>query len=110
MKNFFFGTSSFLGIASQALAQGKCMLNGKEVPCGELGKTVSGFLGVGFAVIGALVILGVVALVFWIMMLVHAISKPIDQKPLWIIVLLLFGIVGAIIYYFAVKKNFTNRA
>jgi hypothetical protein len=38
-------------------------------------------------------------------MLVDAIKKPIQHKPLWIIILLLFGIVGAIVYYFAVKRS-----
>ena len=45
------------------------------------------------------------AIVFWIMMLVHAAKNDIKDKALWIIIILFGHIVGAIIYYFVVKKN-----
>jgi hypothetical protein len=61
-------------------------------------------LGLGFLLL--ILLLSIACFVFWIMMIVHAISKPIKSKALWIIILLLFGIIGAIVYYFAVKRQF----
>jgi len=69
-----------------ALAAAKCTVNGQEVDCAELGNKIKGFLawGIGgFLLIAALVIW---ATVFWIM------------------------IVGALIYYFLVKRKFANSA
>lgn len=51
------------------------------------------------------VIFGLILLAFWIWMLVHAIKHDIDYKPVWILVLWFLNIFGAIIYYFAVKRN-----
>ncbi len=48
------------------------------------------------------------AVVFWLLMLIHATKHPIESKPLWIIIILLFGILGAVIYYFAVKRKFSQ--
>jgi len=39
-------------------------------------------------------------------MLIHAVSKPIENKALWIIILVFTGVIGAIIYYFVVKRKF----
>ncbi len=44
--------------------------------------------------------------VFWIWMLVHAIKSDIDYKPVWILVLWFLHFFGAIIYYFAVKREY----
>lgn len=44
----------------------------------------------------------------WIAMLIHAISKPIKDKALWIFIILLFSFFGAIVYYYSVHKKFIN--
>ncbi len=49
----------------------------------------------------AFVILGGV---LWIMMLVHAATKPIREKTFWIMVLVFGGVFGGISYYFRVKR------
>jgi tetrahydromethanopterin S-methyltransferase subunit G len=76
----------------------------------EINYEDAGGLGglVGVAIFFGLLIAGIciAALVFWILMLIHAISKPIKSKALWILIILLFGILGAIVYYFAVKRDF----
>ncbi len=48
--------------------------------------------------------------VFWIIMLVHAISKPIDNKVAWILVIILLNLLGALIYYFAVKRKYIKTS
>jgi len=42
-------------------------------------------------------------------MLVHAISKPIKSKALWILIILMFNALGALVYYFAVKREFNKN-
>jgi hypothetical protein len=92
-----------------ALAQAKCYKSGVEVPCEELAKSVKSFFawGIGgFLFVFALIIL---TTVFWIMMIVHAARHPINNKGIWIVVMIFTGIIGAIIYYFAVKRKFNQQ-
>ena len=59
-----------------------------------------------FAGLGIIfVVLGLALTIFWVWMLVHAIRHDIYYKPVWILVLWFLNIFGAIIYYFAVKRN-----
>ena len=65
----------------------------------------AGFIGLGiFAGI-----LGVLVIAFWIWMLVHAASSDIEHKPLWLLVLWFMHIIGAIIYFFVVKKPYDRE-
>ena len=61
-----------------------------------------GFLGAGIL----LTAIAILLIAFWIWMLVHAIKHDIEEKPLWILVIGLMGIIGAIAYYFAVKRHY----
>jgi len=95
--------------AQLALAQAKCYKSGVEVPCEELAKSVKSFFawGIGgFLFVFALIIL---ATVFWIMMIIHAARHPINNKGIWIVVMIFTGIIGALIYYFAVKRKFSQQ-
>ena len=84
----------------------RCTVNGKEVPCDEM-KSFLGGLGLGSFVVVS--VIGLISFIFWLMMLIHAIKKPIESKPVWIILMILTGIFGAIIYYFAVKRGFDKK-
>jgi len=88
-----------------ALAQATCKINGQEVPCDQMPSWFNAIFGLGLGLIVVFFVVFIVALIFWIKMLVHAIKNNFENKPLWIIILLLFGIIGAIVYYFAVKKK-----
>lgn len=66
-------------------------------------------LGIFFLVF---LVIGLLSLVFWILMLVHAIKNEIPDKNMWLIILLVsfvvgLGLIGALVYYFAVKRKFT---
>lgn len=53
-------------------------------------------------------VLSILALIFWILMLIDCVNrkfKKSDEKIIWIIVIALVGIIGAIIYYFVVKRK-----
>lgn len=91
-------------------ADGKCTINGVEVDCEQaaenFGKGFGALFGAGIAFVLIFFAVGILALIFWIMMLVHAIKYPVENKVLWIILMVIAGVLGSIIYYFAVKKNY----
>lgn len=57
----------------------------------------------------ALVILGIFLFIFWIFMIVDVFKrtnwKQENDKTLWIILVIVLGYLGAIVYYFAVKRQ-----
>lgn len=107
---FFFAVSWFIPFHAPAVyAQATCTLNGQEVPCEELKEQVGTFLGFGVAALVIFGIIAIVSLVFWIVMLVHAASHPIENKNVWIVILVLLGAVGAIAYYVMVKREFDKK-
>jgi hypothetical protein len=70
--------------------------------------------GAGLAIgsmifLGILSIVGLVLFIFWILMLVDVFKrtnwKQPNDKTIWIVVVILLGYLGAIIYYFAVKRS-----
>ena len=107
-------TLGLISVVNQvAVAAAKCTLNGREVPCGEFGGPIKVILGWGigifliFLVIFALVIW---VMVFWVMMIVHATQHDVANKAMWIILMVFTGIVGALVYYFAVKREFDKQS
>ncbi len=96
-------------MSSQAtLAQATCRLNGEIVPCDQLADSAKGVIG--YAIAGGLLfaIIGIISTVFWIMMIVHAASNQIENKPMWIIIMVLTGVIGALVYYFVVKRQYIS--
>ena len=50
----------------------------------------------------------VIAIIFWIRMLIDSINrkyKSENDKIVWVLVIVLLGLLGAIIYYFVVKTK-----
>lgn len=60
-----------------------------------------------------LVILGVLGFVFWLWMLIDCLKRPDDKfaiggnyaKLIWALVIVFVGFIGALIYFFLVKKK-----
>ena len=55
----------------------------------------------------ALIGLAILAFIFWIFMIVDVAKRKFkndNDKILWVLVIVLAGIIGAIIYYFVIKK------
>jgi hypothetical protein len=99
-------SSLYIGpFVSAALAKSQCVVNGKEVPCSELGKSLGIFVGMGIGVIAIIFIIGILLTIFWILMLIDCVKREVEYKPVWILVLLLTGCIGAVVYYFAVKRR-----
>ena len=87
---------------------GWCKINGQTVPCSQL---FSGTGGITLIVVIALfVIIGILSFIFWIWMLVDCAKREFKDKLVWIIVIVITQIIGALIYYFVIKrKNVTNQ-
>lgn len=55
-----------------------------------------------------IIAIAVLGFVFWILMLVDAAKRIFPQendKVVWILVIVLAGVIGAIIYYFVIKAK-----
>lgn len=100
-RAFVFGSGALL-LPTIARAQATCTLNGQEVPCNQ----VQGFAALGIGLMILLFAVGLALFVFWILMIVHAATHAIENKAVWVIVIVIFQGIGAIIYYFAVKRKF----
>jgi len=69
--------------------------------------------GIGFTLLVGffvfiIVVLSILSTAFWIWMLIDAARREFDDpntKVLWIILLVLLGVVGAIVYYFVIKRK-----
>lgn len=93
---------SYLWPQSMMALAARCTVNGVDTACPEGLEWLAGF-GIGLMIF--VFVVGILATIFWIMMLVHAATKPIENRAVWIIVLVFTGILGAIIYYFVVKRK-----
>lgn len=92
-KTIFGGATlaTFLFMIQSVLAA--CVVNGEEVPC-------SSFPWWIFIIIFAVAIF---FFVFWLRMLIHAAKSSDPNKAVWIILIVLAQVLGAVIYYFVVK-------
>lgn len=62
---------------------------------------------IGFIILGVIIL----AFVFWILMIVDCAKRKFKEegeKIVWILILIFLHILGAIIYYFAVKRENRN--
>lgn len=61
-----------------------------------------------FLIIGVCILLGIAGTIIWILMLVDCAKRDFpkeNDKLLWILIIVLAGAVGAIVYYFVVKRK-----
>ncbi|MGB8216353.1 MAG: PLD nuclease N-terminal domain-containing protein [Candidatus Methanoperedens sp.] len=74
-----------------------------------------GFVGIG---IGAILIIAAALLfVFWLWMLIDCLKRPDDRfaaggnnaRLIWVLVIIFTGLIGALIYYFLIKKADTQN-
>ncbi|NJD53925.1 MAG: PLDc_N domain-containing protein [Candidatus Methanoperedens sp.] len=74
----------------------------------------------GFGIIGVevfLIIAAVMLFVFWVWMLIDCLKRPDNKfkiggnnaKPIWILVIILTGFIGTMIYYFLIKKTDSHQ-
>jgi hypothetical protein len=103
-------------LSKTAMAFTKCIVNGTEVSCATMDPNMIFQVHVGASLYEmnpfialSIMMLWVILIIFWILMLVHAIVNPIPYKVLWVILIIFTGILGALIYYFAIKLGFDQQ-
>ena len=93
-------------ILVSSMAFAACSINGKEVPCDSPEMQAFGVFMVAFFGIFGVVML--VALGFWVWMLVDIIKNEEENKLMWVVILALVGPLAALIY-FVVRKLPRNQ-
>ena len=81
-----------------------------DAATGAAAAGVAATFTIGFFIIwGLMVILGIFLFIFWIMMIIDVTKrqnwKDDSEKTLWLLIVILVGYLGAIIYYFAFKRD-----
>jgi hypothetical protein len=67
----------------------------------------TGFSGIMIVVWCCVMIIGLVGLAFWIWMIVDVVKRTeaeLPDKTMWIILVILLGVIGALVYYFVKKR------
>jgi hypothetical protein len=67
---------------------------------------VGAFVGLFILIPAFFFLVAILGSIFWVYMLVHAATNDIKDKVVWIIVLVFTHLLGAIIYYYAVKRSY----
>lgn len=83
---------------SQLPSLATCTLNGQVVPCDQLPQWFWA-LPIVFGIFG--IVLGV----FWLWMLLDAIKHQTKDKMMWVLLIAVLNVLGAIIYYFSEKRG-----
>lgn len=91
-------------------ASSACTLNGQPVSCHQLFDSFRPFLPVFMFLFLLCFIVGIAGLVLTIAMIVHAVQHEVKDRTLWIVLMVIFGPVAALIYYFAVKRPFDEQS
>jgi len=74
---------------------------------GAIGTMIGGFFLFVFLMWFLLFAIGIASLVFWIFMIVDVAKRNFKQendKILWLLVVILAGAIGGLVYYFVIKR------
>lgn len=100
-KLALFSLSALLAL-TPFVTQAGCTVNGTQVACG--------YFAPFFATLAIpLIFLGIVSLAFWIWMIIDVIRRQVEHKPLWVLVIIFGQLLGAIIYFFAIRDDVKHR-
>jgi hypothetical protein len=79
-----------------------CTVMGEDVPCDQFWDRLWGSFG-WVLVVGGIVF--AVTLAFWLWMLMDCAQRDFRDKAVWILIILLAGILGALVYYFVIRRK-----
>ena len=85
---------------------GKWLLLDTDVASKLDPSSVVGLIG---KIFGIAALITLIPAIFWLWMLIDAIRKPIENKPLWIILIILLNLLGAILYFFIPRRALKNK-
>lgn len=96
---------------SATASNGVCTLNGETVPCDQLYDQFEGVIAPFLAIGAVFVLLGLLSFAFWIWMLVDIIQRgdKVKDQALWIVLMVLAGPLGSLIYFFAVRQRLVKK-
>lgn len=58
-------------------------------------------------ILGGIIVFSIGGLFFWIISLIHIIShEDVKDRVIWLVVILVLGGLGGVVYYFAVKRPY----
>ena len=70
---------------------------------------IFGIIGILFSLIWLIFFAAIIGgIVFWIFMIVDVVEREFpkqEDKTMWILIVVLTGIIGAIVYYFMIKRK-----
>lgn len=73
-------------------------------------KKAQGFIFGLVALVAFIFLLASALFIFWIITLIHAITKPIENRGMWIVLMIFTGVIGSILYYFLEMREFNKKA
>ena len=94
-----------LVLLAASFADGKCTINGRDAPDSECNSLFAGIGIVWLAVMCVLLLVIAVGLAFWLWMLVDCIRRDFTEKTKWLAIIILLNTVGALAYFFLVKRK-----
>lgn len=100
---------ALVSLTNIAQAQSNCVVNGRQVPCDQVFDQAGRALGWAFGAMAIFFVVGVLAFIFWLWMLIHVAIHKIENQVVWVLIIVFTGIIGAIIYYFVVKKELDKQ-
>jgi prolipoprotein diacylglyceryltransferase len=59
----------------------------------------------GLILMAVMVILIILIIVFWLWMLIDCLKRDFDKRIAWVLILIFLGILGALLYYFMIKRK-----
>ena len=94
----------------QVLAQSQCGAASANTAAEKAATGIAGSIAIVFFVIWGLIItLSLGLFIFWIVLLVDIIKredwKDDSEKVMWLLIILLVGWIGALVYYIIVKRD-----
>jgi len=115
MKKFFIAT--FISLILLQFVSAACKINGQEVPCDQVAPQATGILSLVFGAFLLffifMIIICIASFVIWLILLIDCIKRTnynkLDDKTIWILLLVFTGIIGAIIYYFMIKRPLDKK-
>jgi cytochrome c-type biogenesis protein CcmH/NrfF len=88
--------------SSQLGETAACTINGETIPCDQMPDIFFTLLWIIPIVTG---VIAIASFTFSILMFIDAIKHQNENKIMWVFTIMFLNIVGALIYYFAEKRN-----
>lgn len=99
----------FFGQKSMEFVNGDCYIDGVLQSADQCAAISGAGLLLILGLMLPLILLGIALFVWWIISLVHVLSNAdVENRVLWIVLILLFGTIMAPIYYFAAQRPYNK--